>query len=46
MGFLIAPCFFTNLLEFTPVKERVASLGPQVGEWVLTVVYSNAPNNS
>ena len=35
---LIAPQLSANVLEFTPVYERVGSLCLWVGEWVLTVV--------
>ena len=40
---LIAPQFSANVLEFTPVDERVASLRLWAEEWVLTVVWTYAP---
>ena len=46
MGLLIAPRFSANVLEFTPVDERVASLCLWVWEGVLTVVCANAPSSS
>ena len=41
---LIAPQFSTNVLKFTLVDERVASLRLWVGERVLTVVCAYATN--
>ena len=38
MGLLIAPWFLCNVLDFTPVDKRVASLHSHVGKWVMTVV--------
>ena len=46
MGLLIAPQLSANVLEFTPVYERVASLRLRVGERVLTVICAYAPNSS
>ena len=45
-GLLIAPQLSANVLEFTPVDERVVSLRLQVGERVLTVICAYAPNSS
>uniref|UniRef100_A0A3B5B7Z8 Ig-like domain-containing protein n=1 Tax=Stegastes partitus TaxID=144197 RepID=A0A3B5B7Z8_9TELE len=46
VGLLIAPQLSCQVLEFTPVNERVASLRLQVGDRSLTVVLAYGPNSS
>lgn len=43
---LVAPQFGTNLLEFTPVNERITYLRLQIGTWAQTVVCAYATNIS
>uniref|UniRef100_A0A8C6LNK6 Endonuclease/exonuclease/phosphatase domain-containing protein n=1 Tax=Nothobranchius furzeri TaxID=105023 RepID=A0A8C6LNK6_NOTFU len=46
VGILVAPNLGACTLRFTPMNERVASLGLHVGGRVLTVVCAYAPNYS
>ncbi|XDV29377.1 hypothetical protein PO909_032513 [Leuciscus waleckii] len=46
VGLLIAPQLSCHVLEFTPVKERVASLRLRVGDRSLTVMCAYGPNGS
>lgn len=45
VAILIVPKLSACTLAFTPVDERVASLHPQVGGQILTIVYAYSPNS-
>ena len=46
LGLLIVPLFLDNVLEFTPVDKRAASLRRPGEQGVLLVVCTYAPNSS